>query len=288
MRNDFAVFIITHGRPDTQLTYKTLQDYGYCGKLYFVLDDTDNTIQQYIDNFGTDKIFVFNKNHYINDSEFDNGTNTAIYACALYARRAVEDIAKSIGLSYFCVLDDDVVEFALRQEIDGKLKRMAPTNFTEVLDGYIELLSCENISCLGFCNQMFYFGGLKNFLAEHRTLPYQGFIRKVSEPVKWACWYGEDAVAGYDSNIRGKIWMGVPFIMIRCAPEKTGAMSKTYQQTSTLLRAFAEYRYHPSELKIAMCTRGLLKGDYRVYIKNKDWYPKLVSSRYKKCYVDNT
>ena len=99
MRNDFAVFIITHGRPDSQLTYNTLLSCGYTGKVYFVLDDTDKTIQEYIDNFGANKIFVFNKNHYINSDEYGNGTNEGIYSCAVYARRAVEDIAKQFHLS---------------------------------------------------------------------------------------------------------------------------------------------------------------------------------------------
>ena len=64
MRNDFAIFILTHGRPDTQLTLKTLLACGYTGRWYLVLDDQDDTIQKYIDNFGADRIIVFNMNFF--------------------------------------------------------------------------------------------------------------------------------------------------------------------------------------------------------------------------------
>lgn len=47
MRDDFVVFIITHKRPDNQITYKTLKRGKYTGKIIFVLDDGDDTIDAY-------------------------------------------------------------------------------------------------------------------------------------------------------------------------------------------------------------------------------------------------
>ena len=44
MRDDFVVFIITHKRPDNQITYKTLKRGKYTGKIIFALDDGDDTI----------------------------------------------------------------------------------------------------------------------------------------------------------------------------------------------------------------------------------------------------
>ena len=42
MRDDFAAFILTHGRPDDILTTKTLRQYAhYTGKIYYVVDDED-------------------------------------------------------------------------------------------------------------------------------------------------------------------------------------------------------------------------------------------------------
>lgn len=37
MRDDFCAFILTHGRPDKVLTYRTLRRAGYTGKILSLL-----------------------------------------------------------------------------------------------------------------------------------------------------------------------------------------------------------------------------------------------------------
>ncbi|MCK2620993.1 hypothetical protein MZE52_22450, partial [Escherichia coli] len=46
MRDDFCAFILTHGRPDKVLTYRTLRRAGYTGKIFIVVDDEDKTRHQ--------------------------------------------------------------------------------------------------------------------------------------------------------------------------------------------------------------------------------------------------
>ena len=38
MRNDFAVFILTHGRADNVVTVPAIKKAGYTGKIYFIID----------------------------------------------------------------------------------------------------------------------------------------------------------------------------------------------------------------------------------------------------------
>ena len=45
--NDFAVFILTHGRPNNIVTLKTLRYQGYTGPIYFIIDDEDKTAEEY-------------------------------------------------------------------------------------------------------------------------------------------------------------------------------------------------------------------------------------------------
>ncbi len=52
MRDDFVVFIITHKRSDNQITYKTLKRGKYTGKIIFVLDYGDDTIDAYCEKYG--------------------------------------------------------------------------------------------------------------------------------------------------------------------------------------------------------------------------------------------
>ena len=51
---DFAVFILTHGRPDNVKTLSTLKKCGYTGNVYFIVDNEDKTIDTYIKNFGSE------------------------------------------------------------------------------------------------------------------------------------------------------------------------------------------------------------------------------------------
>lgn len=47
MRSDFAVFILTHGRADNVATMGALKKGGYTGKWYMIIDDEDETAEQY-------------------------------------------------------------------------------------------------------------------------------------------------------------------------------------------------------------------------------------------------
>ena len=58
---DFAVFILTHGRPNSVKTFATLNKCGYTGKIYFIVDNEDKTISEYQKNFGVEYVKVFDK-----------------------------------------------------------------------------------------------------------------------------------------------------------------------------------------------------------------------------------
>lgn len=47
MRNDFAILILSHGRPDKLYTLKALEKANYTGKWYIVIDDEDETENEY-------------------------------------------------------------------------------------------------------------------------------------------------------------------------------------------------------------------------------------------------
>ena len=47
MKDDFAVFIMVHGRPDKMWTYHTLRNQGYTGKIFLIADNLDETRFEY-------------------------------------------------------------------------------------------------------------------------------------------------------------------------------------------------------------------------------------------------
>ena len=60
---DFAVFILTHGRPNNVKTLNTLNYSGYTGKIYFIVDNEDKTINEYQKNFGKEYVKIFDKKY---------------------------------------------------------------------------------------------------------------------------------------------------------------------------------------------------------------------------------
>ena len=97
MRNDFAIFILSHGRADNIKTIKALQQSNYSGKYYIVCDDEDVQLQKYKENYGEDKVLVFSKS----SVNFDIMDNFAGKNVIVFARNVIFDFAKQLGLTYF-------------------------------------------------------------------------------------------------------------------------------------------------------------------------------------------
>ena len=283
MMEDFAVFICTHGRPDRQLTWNMLKSAGYTGKLYLVLDDTDTTIQRYIDNYGSDNVIVFDKNHYINSC--DTGDNVGHYACILYAKNAVEDIARSFGLSAFLVVDDDITGLRYRYNDDGVIRSVRiKQDLDSVLDSYVEYMLSTNIACLGFAGCSVFFSGSSAFEGDRiqrYRYPYQICLRNTLYSVNWTSWYGEDTITLLLHGIRGQFWFFPPFIQYDTImvgdTTKDGGMNEVYVNNSSFLLNFIKFRSCPTQLRMI-----LYHGKFLASIVDKTAYPKLISGDYKK------
>lgn len=106
MRDDFAVFILTHGRADNVETMKALKKGGYTGKWYMIIDNEDKMADQYRKNYGAEHIVMFDKQAAYNRADtMDNFNN---HRAIIYARNESFGIAKDLGLKYFLMLDDDL------------------------------------------------------------------------------------------------------------------------------------------------------------------------------------
>jgi hypothetical protein len=108
----FAVFILTHGRPDNVVTVKTLEKCGYTGRLYIVCDNEDKTIDRYRQNFGAERVIVFDKK--AEADACDEGNNFDERRTITMARNACFKIAERLGVTHFLELDDDYSSFRYR------------------------------------------------------------------------------------------------------------------------------------------------------------------------------
>ena len=133
----FAVFILTHGRPNRVVTYNALRREGYTGDVYIIIDNEDKTADEYRKRFG-DKVIIFDKAAIA--QTFDEGDNFNDRRAVIYARNASFKIAQDLGLDYFLQLDDDYQKvdfrftsnFLYTQRLVKNLDRL----FATILDYY--------------------------------------------------------------------------------------------------------------------------------------------------------
>lgn len=118
MRNDFAVFILTHGRADNVVTVPAIKKAGYTGKIYFIIDDEDEQAEEYKKNFGADRVIIFDKQAAYDRADTMDNFND--HRAIIYARNECWRIAEELGLKYFLMLDDDYKSIDYRYEEDGK------------------------------------------------------------------------------------------------------------------------------------------------------------------------
>jgi hypothetical protein len=139
MKNkDFAIFILTHGRPDNVITYKTLNNMNYSGKVFFVVDNEDKSLSKYVKNFGKEKIIVFNKKAMAD--RIDEANNFDNRKVIVHARNVCFEIAKKLNIKYFIQFDDDYTDFRFKLMINDLVVNKSIKNMDNMLDKMIEYL----------------------------------------------------------------------------------------------------------------------------------------------------
>jgi len=158
--NNYAVFILSHGRPDRVITYDVLRRHGYTGRIFIIVDDEDKTIDQYKIKY-KDQVIVFSKNDY--QGKFDLMDNFSENKVIVYARNACYDIARSLGLDYFFEYEDDYNSFYFRHAKEGALRATAINNLNAVMQSMIDCLEKTGAATIAFAQGGDLIGGLQTW-----------------------------------------------------------------------------------------------------------------------------
>ena len=129
---EFAVFILTHGRPENIHILKTLKNCGYTGPIYIVVDDEDKTAPKYKELYG-DQVIMFCKKDMAD--MVDEGDNFDERRAIQHARNATYILAKELNVKFWIQLDDDYTAFAYR--LYGKDKPNQPVKSLDKVFGYM-------------------------------------------------------------------------------------------------------------------------------------------------------
>lgn len=250
---DFAVFILTHGRPNNIKTLATLKKCGYTGPIYFIVDNEDKCQQEYIDKFG-DAVQIFDKKA-MADS-VDEGNNFDERRTITHARNACFDIAKKLSIKYFIQLDDDYTAFDYRLFIDEAIVKPI-----KCLDCYIEKLllyyKSHNFKSIAFAQGGDFIGGLNNGKQLYRFSKRKcmnSFLCSTDRQFQFVGAMNEDVNTYITKGSRGDLFLTIPFVSLTqtATQSNKSGITDMYLRFGTYCKAFTTVMMHPSGTKVSM------------------------------------
>lgn len=276
MCEKFAVFILTHGRAKEQKTYRTLKGCGYTGEVYFVVDNTDEQLEEYKKLYG-DNVLVFDKED--EWKKTDTMTNRKELKAVVYARNKVFDFAAQKGLTYFCACDDDITALRYKYPVNGKLKTVKIKSADRLFEAVCGFIEWSKFSCLSFSEEGAFIGGInKDVLKGLRwSMSHIMFYRTIDRIKYRGIWY-EDMIASVDLMKQGRLAMGT--MLVSVASPKTGSnkggMQEAYQNSSEWIAAFNVVMANPD------CT--VVNHQRKINFRRSEnaASPKILSERWRK------
>lgn len=283
VRDSFAIFILTHGRPDKILTLATLNRCGYTGKWYLVIDNEDKTADRYYELYGKDHVIMFDKLK--KAQEFDTCDILSRDRRAIvYARNAAFDIAESLGLTYFLELDDDYTEFRMRYDLNGVFSSLYVTQLDPLIEETLDFLDTSGALTVAWAQTGDFIGGMGSRVYKERLTRKAmnsffcrvdrrfDFIGRINEDVNTYTWRGT----------RGELMFTIADMSLnqQDSQQNSGGMTELYLNAGTYVKSFYSVIVAPSCVKIAEMGCGHRRIHHLV-----DWEtcaPKIISSRFRK------
>jgi hypothetical protein len=278
MRNDFAAFILTHGRADRVETYKALVRSGYTGRIYIVIDDEDEQGDEYRRTYG-DRVLVFSKDEVA--ERFDEGDNFRDRRVVAYARNACFDLARSVGARYFVELDDDYGWFGYRQGPNLEYGGWTIQNIDGIFEAFVRFLETTPALTIAFSQGGDHIGG-GNTPIRLKRKAMNSFFCDTERPFSFVGRLNEDVNTYVSLGNRGGLFFTYMTIQLNQTATQTneGGMTGIYLDCGTYTKSFYSVMFSPSSVRI----RDMGRGDRRLHhhINWRATVPKILREEFRK------
>lgn len=252
MRDDFAAFILTHGRPENVYTWGSLRRAGYRGRIYLVLDDEDQTRPEYEKRYGAENILTFSKAEIA--ATFDQADNFTERRTIFYARNATWRLAADLNLRYVWQLDDDYTAFTYRRvgraigAPRAGYHAFLIRDLERVLENLLTLMKDTPITSIAMSQGGDHFGGVPNTRPTVIRKAMNTFILDVTRPFPFPGRINEDVTAYVLHGSRGRLYFTYMPLQItqRTTQMADGGMSDVYRESGTYLKSFYTVMHAPS------------------------------------------
>ena len=280
--DNFVAFIMTHGRANNVMTYRTARKAGYTGRIVLVLDNEDKQADQYFAKYGRENCYVFDKQKYVESTDNIMRGNRGVI---VYARNACFDIARELGYKYFIELDDDYYEFSYKFDNERHYRQRFIKDLDYVwmrmLDYYI---ACP-FTTLAMAQCGDFIGGKLSKMASAimtKRKAMNSFICSTDRPFKFIGRINEDVNTYTLLGTQGKIFLTMSQIVLNQVTTQaaSGGMSEAYLGEGTYQKSFSSVIVCPSGVTVAMMGYRNMRMHHNVSWKNVA--PMIIEERWKK------
>lgn len=281
---NYAVFILTHGRPDNVITYQTLRKQGYTGRIFLIVDDEDKTINEYKKTY-KNEVIVFSKKDY--EKTFDIMDNFTGNKVIVYARNACYDIARKLKLDYFFEYEDDYTQFQYRFVDKESLRGKQITDLDSVLDAMIVCLEETNSDTIAFSQGGDFIGGanaFKNNTFKRKAM--NSFVFKVNkdkaDDINFIGRMNDDVNTYLTLGKVGKLFIqmsNVSLVQVQ-TQSNAGGNTEAYKKYGTYVKSFYSVMAEPSCCSINLMGRTDKRLHHKINWNNA--VPKIVDEKYRK------
>ena len=287
MREDFAVFILSHGRADRCHTYDTLKKHGYTGRVIILVDDEDDQVDEYQKRYG-DQVYVFSKQAAIDIT--DSGNNQKKRYSVVFGRNYNFVVAEELGIKYFLQLDDDYTDFWYTFDNDRNYisKHLKIKDLDKIFEIMLEFYIQSNATAIAMSQSGDYIGGGNSTFAKlqrkgkfHRKV-MNSFFCSTDRPFKFMGLMNEDVNTYTTLGLRGHLFITVPRLRLKqkATQSNAGGLTDMYLDLGTYQKSFHSVMYSPSCVKVA--EMGVTDRRLHHLVKWANAAPMIVSEEYKK------
>lgn len=266
----FGVFILSAGRAGRVKTISTLLKCGYTGDWWVVCDDQDASLSSYQSEY-PGKVLVFDKDKY--RQQTDEMDNQGPGKVVVYARNACWDIAKSVGLTHFLVLDDDYTSFDHKFDLNGNFSYKPVSDIDQVFIAALEYLDEGGFHSIAFAQGGDFIGGGKSSKLSNRISwrkVMNSFFCRTDKPFRFMGRINEDTNAYLSLGNRGALFFTLlPVSLVQTQTQSNpGGLTDAYLESGTYVKSFYSVMLAPSCCKVSSMGDGNYRLHHRISWRN--------------------
>ena len=281
--DNFALFILSHGRADRIHTIKTLERSGYTGDWYIIIDDQDETAGEYYKRY-PGKIIVFDKEAAAAITEEGNNFNDR--HAIVFARNACFKIAEDLGIEYFMQIEDDYTGFDYRFNDKFVYDKRPILNLDSILEFMLEYYKSISAPCIAMLQGGDYLQAkdstqalsIRTFRKVMNTL-----LCSTKRPFRFFGIMNDDVCAYTRLGSLGALFLSinqVSIVQLTTQKQKDGN-AVLYLKYGTYVKSFYSVIFQPSSVRVEMMM-GAKNPRLHHSVSWKNTVPRILGEEYRK------